>query len=354
MCRKVKASLILTLACSPLGCIESLGTEQSAIGEVQRDCLLPTPPDVQALSAPVALEYARHSLWIWESLPLPKGGVVEAPYARVDSADDLCANGPQLHKSEAGEILSLIALSEAERADNAARDDGRRLALVPRGGLTDGDTGYLFYDHMLYGPGIFDQENLGTGLCVLKEGTETCERLGLPDATRLFAPSDWVLNRGGLVAEERGLIYGCQPVAALQAVCTVSGAPVDSLREPGAYRVHSDFEGWQPQLERGSSLVDELGPMTVSHYQSGYLMTALDIFEARVYLRYADTPLGPFGRRVAAFDILPTQNGFPGGGREHAGLRRDPHTLHLTYVTDQPGASGLHLVTFRVLGRFWE
>jgi len=347
--------VIALLAVAVGGCIEPLGTETSPIGRVERDCLVPPASSVDPLGAPTALEYPGRSLWTWESAHLDDGRLVEAPYAVVESAAEACAHGPELVVGLDARPRSLLSLTEAERAENEVRTDGRRLALVPRGGFVHLDFGYLFYDHVLRGPGILDEENLGTGLCVLVDGPqEACRRVGLPDDTRLFDATRRVLNHGGLVANEHALVYGCRSVATLQAVCTVTGAPLDALTDPAAYRLHDDFDGWQSELDRGTNIVDELGRITVAPFKGGYLMTALDIFESRIYLRHAATPFGPFTRRVAAFDLLPTRAGFPGGGREHAGLRDDPQTIHVTYSTDDPRAAGLHLVTYRVFGEFWR
>jgi len=349
-----RVGVLLATVISAAGCIESLDTEHSPIGTIERDCVIPAPREIEALSAPSSIEYSGRSLWIWETLSLTEGGEVDTPYARVASADNLCADGPELALNADGKVASLISLTETEQAENDVRSDGRRLKLVPRGGFVDQGTAYLFYDHLLRGPTAFDEQNLGTGLCVLRDEAAPCERVGLPDDTRIFDPQVRVLNRGGLVVDGRALVYGCRSVAALQGVCTVTGAPLDALTVAAKYQVHNDFSGWQTALEQASNISDEIGPITVSPRGRGYLMTVLDIFDSRVYLRHADTPLGPFGRRIPAFQTLPTRGGFPGGGREHAGLSRDPQTIHLTYTTDDPSAPGLHIVTFRSFGEFWE
>lgn len=356
-------SLTAVVALGAAGCVQPIDEEQSSVGEVTRDCLVPAPEGVEGLGAPVSLEYASESLWIWEELRLHGGGVVPNASARVTSASAVCAGGPALSRDGQGAPLTLLALSAAEEAQNAARTDGRRLVLVPTGGFVHAGVGYLFYDHVLKGPGSFDADVLGAGICVLPEGASSCDRVmdsagGGGAETVLFAPRERVLNRGGLVApvaaggggtEQRALVYGCRGEAAFLSVCTVTGAPLDRLTEPEAYQLHNDFDGWTDELTAASSIVDELGPVTVSRYEGEYLMTVLDIFEAKVFLRPAKTATGGFGRRIFAFDVLPSSF-FPGGGREHSGLRTASRTLHLTYTTDDPRGSGLHLVSFRAFG----
>jgi hypothetical protein len=340
---------VVLVVLSSGGCIVHLGDDESAIGHITRDCVVPVPDGVSALAAPVSLEYPTGSLWIWEELELANGGTVEGASAFVESAEAVCAAGPTLAVETSGVPASLLALTGEERAANERRRDGRRLILAPRGGFVEGTTGYLFYEHVLRGPEVFDEAVIGTGLCVLPEGASSCERVGLPDATVLFHPTERSLNGGGMVAGDRAFVYGCHRVAELRAVCTVSSAPLDQLTEPQRYQVHSQLSGWRDELTEASSLVDELGTITVVPYGDEFLMTTLDIFEARVYVRRAGSPVGPFGRRTTAFSVLPSSF-FPGGGREHAGLRRAPDELNLSYTTDNAQAPGLHLVTFRTFG----
>ncbi|MGC4094514.1 MAG: hypothetical protein QM756_42690 [Polyangiaceae bacterium] len=336
------------------GCITHIDDESSSIGRVERDCVVPSPAGVESLGAPVSLEYPDHSLWVWEALRLAAGRSVSTPSAIVESVAAACSAGPTLTLDEQGEPVSLIALTPAEADQNAARVDGKWLALSPLGGFVYEGTGYLYYDHVLRGPGVFDATSLGSGLCILAPGAIQCERVGLSEQTVLFDSAGPVVNYGGLVFGEQALVYGCRPVAELQSVCTVAAAPLDRVAEQGAYQFHSSFGGWQSGLEGAASIVDELGPITVAPYDDEYLMTTLDLFEARVYVRRAQSPLGPFGRRIEAFDVLPSLTFFPGGGREHAALRTSAHALAFSYTTDHPDAPGLHLVSYRIFGNFGQ
>ena len=132
----------------------------------------------------------------------------------------MCASGVTLGLDAAGAPASLLALTPQETAANAARSDGRQLARVPFGGFVYAGLGYLFYDHALVGPGIFDEESQGTGLCVRADQAVTCNRVTVNGDTILWKPDQRILNSGGLVVDDRALVYGCRRVASFSTPCT--------------------------------------------------------------------------------------------------------------------------------------
>ncbi|MCE9575604.1 MAG: hypothetical protein K8W52_20805, partial [Deltaproteobacteria bacterium] len=244
---------------------------------------------------------------------------------------------------------SLLALTADEVAANAARTDGRRLALLPTGGVVHDGTGYLFYDHAVLGPGVFDREDLGTGLCALAAGAAACERIRAGGTTVLWAPGARVLNRGGAIDGDRARIAGCRRVAAFEDPCVVTGAPLDRLADPAAYQVLNVFSGWVDALPDATAFADAAGALTVSPYQDGFLITTLDIFASRFEVRRARRVGEDVGHPVPIFDAAAPPSLFVQGGREHAGLRRGDE-VHISYVTDGAAAPGLHLATFRFFG----
>jgi len=336
------------------GCIRTIEQENSQIGELERDCVVPLPKGTKALGAPVGLEYPDGSRWIWDGVELEDGRFIANVSAFFASADAVCERGPEFETDAAGTPTSLLSLTAAEAVADAARTDGRRLRLVPTGGFVHEATGYLFYDHTLTGPGFFDSELLGTGLCVLADGASACERLRVGNDTILWSADAVPLNRGGLVFDDRAVVYGCRAVADLTSLCSVAGAPLSNLLDPLAYANWNAFDGWGASRERTSVVSDEIGPVSVSPYGKGFLLTTLDIFESRVSLRRADAPTGEFGRRIRAFDIAPPDSGFPGGGHEHHGLRREPNRLHISYSRTAAGVTELRLASFRIFGEFGE
>jgi len=348
----VRRHLLVMLVALTSACIHHIEEETSAVGELTSDCVVPVPDGVRGLGAPVSLEYSDGSLWIWRSLELAGGQIVPNASASVSDANEACSSGVMFSSDASGSPQSLLALTPQETEANAARSDGRQLALVPFGGFVRAGLGYLFYDHALVGPGIFDAESLGTGLCVRGVQAATCDRVTVNGDTVLWKADERILNGGGLVVDDRALVYGCRHVASLSALCTVSGALLDAIEVPSAYQVYNLFDGWVGQLSDASPIADELGPVTVSAYSGAFLATTLDIFESRFYVRRMPSATSEMDRRIAIFDALPPASGFLGGGREHSGLRRSPRTIHVTYSTSGVAAPGLHLASFRFYGEF--
>lgn len=338
-----------------VACVEPIREHESTVGEVVRDCIVPPPPGVTALDAPASIEFPDASVWFWATLERAGATPLAGAAARVTRADDVCARGPALITDDRGSPVSVLALTASEEADNAARGDGKRLALEPQSGLVADGTGYLFYDHVVRGPGVFDAEAVGTGLCTIDPGGTRCERItDAQGSTVLWRPGERVLNRGGVVVPDAGgaraLVFGCRQVAAFEHPCTVAGVPIASLRNPEAYEVWNAFKGWVPSPIDATTVSDEAGAFTLAPYGAGYVATSLDLFSSRVFVRRATSPIGPYGTRVSVFDAVPSASFFVSGGREHAALRPEPRSIAVTYRTDGVAAPGLHLVTFRFWG----
>lgn len=345
----LRGSLPLLLPLAQTACIERLGEERSTLGSLQRDCRLPLPTGVTELGAPAALEYPNETLFVWQSLALEDGTVVKNAAARASDAAKLCESGPELLRDERGVPRSLLQLNEAETlASN--RQEERRLELVPVGGFVHEGVGYLYYEPTWFGPGFFDAEKLGTGLCLI-ESDEHCRRLEVGGDTLLFPPTARPLNQGGLVVGERALIYGCSHAASFNDPCTLSSAPLSELTHTAAYRVYNEFDGWVEEPTEASILFDRPGPLTVSRFRDGYAAVGLDVFDSGFGLQFARSPSGPFPAPEWLFQALPPDGPFPSGGKEHSGLRRSGRTLHVTYFTGRAGDGyGLHLASFELFG----
>lgn len=285
------------------GCVTLIEEHDAPIGEVVRDCVVPgvTEP-------PVSLEYDDHSRWIWED-------------ASAIGGCEVTLEPP------------VLGLSDEEVAANAARTDGKQLALRPTGGVVADDVGYLYYEHVLRGPGLFDEEVLGTALCVL-DG-DGCARVS-PDV--MWTPDTRALNRGGLVVGDRAVIAGCRSIAPLDDPCTLSSVAVADLRDPAAY----ETVAWE--------VVNNAGAVTLAPFEDGYALVTMDIFEAAVDVRRSDTADRDYGHAVTAFEVAPPEEWFVRGGREHRALREGPRELVVSYGNDD----GVHLATFRSFEGSWE
>jgi hypothetical protein len=308
------------------------------------------------MGAPVSLEYPELSRWIWPWVELGDGRLVSNVVADVPSAAEVCSSGPQLWRDDAGEPVSILPLTEEEEKENAERDDGRKLTLAPQGGFVHEGAGYLYYERSLSGPGIFDAELIGTGLCVLDAGAErgSCRRVEYEGGDLLFPPRALPLNQGGLVDGERALIFGCRQVGWLTHHCTITGVPVTDAENPEQYAYlgggeESGFNAWVSDPSNARIVMETPGAMTVSAFRGKNIATLLNVFDASVELSFAPEPTGEFERPIALFDIVRPESFFPGGGREHSALREASDELNVSYTTNAAGRLfGLHLATFRV------
>jgi hypothetical protein len=330
------------------GCIETIAEHDAPTGEVARDCVVPPPAGITALGPPVSLEYPDASLWFWEDLARADGTPLPGPAAWVTSVDAACAAGPALVADDAGAPAQVLALAPDEILENETRTDGRRLALAPTGGFVLDGTGYLFYDLVVRGPGFFDEELLGTGMCTLAPGARTCERVARPDGTTLlWTPLERVLNRGGLVAGSpaRALVAGCRRVGSFSTPCTIAGALVADVRDPDAYQMFEQFTGWVDALTDATIVGDAAGAFTIAPYDDGFAAIALDIFTGTVWIRVARAATGEFGHASETFTAVAPVTWPVHGGREHIALRPRPRSIVISYTTDGAPA-GLHLVAY--------
>lgn len=333
------------------GCVTPAGQGEVRAGEIERDCVIPIPAGIRTLGAPVSIEYPDGSLWIWESLDLDDGSAIANPSARMLRVNDACSRPPAIALDDGDRPRSLLALTPEEVDANFTRTDGRHLALAPTGGFSHDGIGYLYYDHVLRGPGPFDAEVLGGGLCMIEPKSTTCDRVRSADSTLLWHPDERVMNRGGFVVGNRAILAGCRQVGPLREKCTVSTVHLANVRDPWAYNVYSATDGWVDELVDATAISDTNGALTLAPFDDGYIAVELDIFANEVGVRLSDRAETGYRARQRAFDVLAPTEWFVSGGREHSSLRTDPRSIAVSYATDHRDAPGLHLVDLRVFDR---
>jgi len=342
---------VMAFALTTCGCIHHISEEESTVGEKTLDCVIPPAAGVGELRTPISLEYPDSSLWIWDSLTTDDSTVVANASARVPNASTVCAAGPTLTRDATGAPLSLLELSPDELADNTARADGRQLVLAAHGGLVSDNVGYLYYEHTLIGPGVFDAEILGTGLCIVSDTARPCERLEVNGSTVLWPASEWPKNQGGLIDGERAFLLGCKRIASFDVPCVISSVPLGQIRDPSAYRYFNAFSDWVEAPDSASVVLNLAGTVTLTPMDGKYAATNLDIFDATFRLRFANSPTGSFGMPIDLFREQPPTNGFTQGGHEHHALRASDRSLAFSYFVADTGARhGLHLINFELNG----
>ncbi|HKA87984.1 MAG TPA: hypothetical protein VKE22_09975 [Haliangiales bacterium] len=321
--------LFLVAACSHELAEEAPG---SRAGEVVADCVVPLRGALAGHGAPASLEYDADgpSLWMWEDAR-----------AIVRSADAACRGEM--------DVLSgpIVPLLPGEIAENQARTDGRRIAVAPIGGFVAAGRGYLYYEKSLRGPGIFDAQHLGTGVCVVDAMTSACART--PDLL-------WTVGRpwggSGLVAADGyAYVVSCLGIAAFTELCETARVRPEAAADASAYTFLGFDGSFGADPSNGAVVLDGTNLASPSFVPSlgAYVVVFPNIFAPSLEVARSDAPGGPFGSRTRLFPAIAPDTFFIGGGREHRALRRDD-TVAITYDT-RP--SGLHLVTFRFAPEAW-
>ncbi|MCX5859796.1 MAG: DUF4185 domain-containing protein [Proteobacteria bacterium] len=329
-------------------------TSVSRLGAVTGDCVVPVPAGLEALGAPVSLEFAEGSLWVFgeTSLTQPSAtgsDTIPNSAALVRSVDDACAGHLEVLHDDNGTPAPFIALTPDEEAENAARTDSKRISLTPCGGLVWQGKGYIYYDVLLLGPGVFDSEWLGTGLCVTPGAGSACVRQGA--LLWSGAQSSW--GSSGFIDND-GYVYliKCFHAAAFEDLCGVTRVMPEDMADPGAYRYYNGFSGWVE--DPGSFTVAFRGPGAVTlgynAFLGQYTAISANIWDSSIEMRAASSPSGPWANPHRLFYVVKPDSWFISGGMEHPALRSaDARTIAITYYTiSTKGPSGLHLVSFRL------
>jgi hypothetical protein len=251
----------------------------------------------------------------------------------------------------------VIALTADEQLWNEGRTDGRRLALAPLGGFVAGGAGTLYYEKVVRGPGIFDSERLGVGVCAIDAPGASCVR-ATPgvyehDATLVWLGDGRHLGAPGFVdSDGRAYLYACVHAAAFEDHCVAARVRPADAADPRAYEAYNAFDGWA-DAKNGTVAFD--GPSSVTPAYNGFLgrwvAVYADIWASEIVLRTAAAPEGEFARPSPLVHAVPPEDWFIGGGAAHAALASPGgDTLVVSYHTGaDAGPPGLHLVTVELL-----
>jgi hypothetical protein len=317
-------------------CIDPVATEHQAghSATVERDCIAPPPSGLVAPGAPVALELDYGSLWLWNEPTLAAGGTVPNAAALVVSVDAGCAGsyGPL--------VAPVVPLLPSEAAENRTRSDGKRTVPVPRGGFSAGGHGYLYYDVVVRGPGVFDEERLGTGVCIIDSPNAPCVR----DDHLLWGAGQTSWAASGF-SDVNGLAYlaACHHVAADTDLCGLARVAAGSTTDPTAYRFWSK-DGWATDASDYDVAFSGISGATLGPRAfGGVLAVSRNIWDSTIEARMAPAGPGSFSPPFALVAAKPPSAWFIGGGAWHQSLDRDG-LVTVSYSNDD----GVHLVQVRI------
>lgn len=351
---------LLVFVVAQAGCIEPLGEEsleRDRLGEVTGDCVVPMPAELASWGAPIGLEYADGSLWIWNGVETVEGTTLGGVAARVPSIEAACAGDLDWIRGTGGALASLVSLSPEEEADNAARQDGTRWVLQAEGGFVHEGRGYLYYEKILAGPGFFDALPVGTGLCLVEPGADSCERTTpqvVPDEpTLLFGAGVRRPNQGAFVAADGwAYLWGCLRAAAFTDLCGLWRVRPEDALVPSAYEVRGAFGTWVEDPAGQETLIESSGAVTAAPIPAlgEVLVVSTDIWDSTLYALVGSSPWGPFDEPERLAELAAPEEWFVDGGRLHMGLAQEAgRGLAFSYHTSAEGeAHGLHLISYRL------
>lgn len=340
-----------------VGCVNELGEEElgrSRLGYTLEECIVPAPVGIREWGAPVSLEHPTGSLWIWESLVLEDGTQLRNAAAFVKSVDQVCNGDMEFASGPEGNLISIIALTPEEEAENSGRTDGRELQLRCTGGFVHEGRGYLYYEKVLAGPGLFDSVVLGMGICLSDEPLFPCERT-MPDRypsdpALMWDRTERIWNRGGFVAQDGyAYLFGCIHAAAFEDLCGVARVLPADAGDPFSYRYYNELDGWKESPWDATVVFEEAGRVTpfFSAYLGRYVAVTTNIWESSVEARLSRRPFADFEEKHLLFDAIHPKGWFIGGGSAHAAMSPDGgRSVAVTYFTDADSGYGLHLVSF--------
>jgi hypothetical protein len=272
---------------------------------------------------------------MWSELALAGGGRSPNAAALVTSVDAVCGGtfGPV--------VLPIVPLLPAEAQGNATRTDDKRTVPVPRGGFSAGGRAYVYYDLVVRGPGLFDEEWVGAGVCPLDAPTAPCAR----DDRLLWSGHARSWAASGYVGDD-GLAYlaACAHAAAFTELCGLARVPAANSFDASAYRYWSPTAGWIGDPEDYG--VAFSGPTYATLGRGpdgGVLAVSPNIWTSTIEARAAAAPDATFGKAFVLVTARPPAVWFIGGGVWHHSLDL-PGAVTVSYSTDD----GVHLVTARI------
>ena len=339
-----------------VGCAENLGTEtptrrSQKAGTLLRECIVPMPADVATWTTPATLAFPDGALWIFQSATLADGSTAPGAALWLASADAACAGPADLLRTPDGNLAAFLTLDAAETSANATRTDGRWLALVPKAGFSDAGVGHLYYDHVLVGPGSFDFELLGTGVCVLDTIAGTCTRAVDAVGSTVLWLGDELPIRSAFVDAGMAYLLACRQPASLMQSCTLARVVPASAEMISAYEYFDAFAGWGASRTQSTQVLDDLALVSLSSnpFHGRYTVLLTDPFDGKVSLRLTPSLEQSFGSQVPLFTaVAPAPDALFDGGAEQTSLRGEGgRVIHIAYTAGSFATRELHLASFR-------
>lgn len=242
--------------------------------------------------------------------PAPDGGAPDTPAADTPPPERCPVTTGPLRVREARDLgTTTLAdpeppLDAEERAFNRAHGPDEQYVAWSMSRVDDGRGGALvYYGRYLVRPGFLNFTALGVGVGRVAPGARDVARA----PGFVFRPPGDLFGHGAVTDGGYVYVYGCRPVAPLDAECRVARAPAADAARPERYEVW-DGRAWARDLARAAVVMRGTGGQSVrwNRHLARYLSVSGEILGDRVYLRAAPRPEGPWTAPVLAFAGLPT------------------------------------------------
>jgi serine/threonine protein kinase len=266
------------------------------------------------------------SFWIFAGAQMPRGGREgePAPQAMLAWTDDRNASdgvGPFHYQTDgAGTPIELIPLTSAEAAFNAAHTGpdceaacGIQWRLTPTAIVADEarDRSIVFLRRVL-GDSTGWIQPAGTVLATCSRNDVPCSREvtrpGSEDPTSLFGPAEPAWGSAALAAGGLLYAYACD-CPTLDCACLLARAPLESALDRSAWRFFSGGSDWTAEWRNAVPVLEgpiRSGRLSVhpNAYLGKYLAVSSRTLDARIDVRVADRPEGPWSEPVTEIETV--------------------------------------------------
>ncbi len=240
----------------------------------------------------------------------------------LDLSDGL--TGFKERNDTAGAPSEFFPQTEKERAFNDIHfiDDcteepcGARWAIWPAQMVADDERfrALIFYHKIYAEPGEFNFEGFGTSIAVWNNFEEPPERpVFKPEAehpTMMFEKDEPSFGSAAVVVDDFMYVYACDLDWVVKP-CKVARVPLVDALDRSHWEYWAGSDGWVADLEQAASVFDGNDMMTVSwnSYLNSYLAIYSQPLDAKVMMRTAPAPEGPWSAEAKVFDAEKPEEG---------------------------------------------
>ena len=279
------------------------------------------PPTLSTYSGGASARLGESVMWTFGEAvlktPLATGESTRSSIFGFSSREDFLR--PWIVADKAGIPAELIPLTTEEREQNL-KTPHDRYVVWPIGVLELAGEANVFYGRMKVRPGDLDIRPVDGGLAHVRKGDASAR-----DRLTIFKTGEPLFGLGPTAHGDYVYAWAC-----VEGGCVLGRAPTAKINEHDAWQVY-DGKAYVSTLTKGASLItDAPGDLSMSWnpWVRKFVVIHSQFRTAKVVLRTADKPEGPWSEPLLAFET----GGDQYAGKEHVALRSTcGDTLVATY-----------------------